>query len=98
MYIRPYIFPQGFEWDPAKRERNIAKHGIDFFAATAAFDSRLLVAVDHRRDYGEVRYRGIGDVHGVAVVLVWTERGETIRLISVWKANAKETKAYRAGS
>ena len=42
-----------FEWDEAKNEANLAKHGIDFDDAIKLFTNRILERVDNRRDYGE---------------------------------------------
>jgi uncharacterized DUF497 family protein len=85
-----------FEWDETKRWANVAKHGIDFIDAIRAFDGRMLTKLDQRRDYGEIRFRGIGMMDGRIVLAVWTERDGAIRLISVWRANAKERAQYQA--
>ncbi|MGT2515643.1 BrnT family toxin [Sphingomonas panni] len=48
------------EFDPAKDEANIAKHGLSL-ADAAGFDLlSAAVLVDDRADYGEVRYRAFG--------------------------------------
>ena len=84
-----------FEWDEAKNQANIRKHGIDFNDAAALFSSALLVASDARRDYGEERFHGVGLLHGRVVVVVFTQRTpETIRLISLRKASRRERKQY----
>ncbi len=49
-----------FEWDEAKRELNLAKHGLDFFDAPNMFELLMLSALDTRHDYGEERWLGIG--------------------------------------
>ena len=49
-----------FVWDEAKRRENLAKHGIDFREAHEMFDGPMLVALDHREDYGEERLLGSG--------------------------------------
>lgn len=46
---------QAFEWDPAKRETNLRKHGIDFVDAVRMFEGLVLEREDRRRDYGERR-------------------------------------------
>jgi uncharacterized DUF497 family protein len=84
-----------FEWDETKRMANLAKHGIDFVKATRVFGGRMLRAVDQRHDYGEVRIRGIGVIDNLIVSVVWTERDGVIRLISIWRANAKERAQYQ---
>lgn len=82
-----------FEFDEAKSSANKAKHGIDFVEAQALwFDSDLL-EVPARSD-AEARsliIGLIGDRHWSAIV---TYRGETIRLISVRRARAREVQAY----
>ena len=86
-----------FEWDEPKRLRNLGRHGIDFADCPAVFESQMLVTLDGRKDYGELRYIGIGILDGRIVTVVWTVRGETVRLISARKAHVKERAAYRAG-
>ncbi|ETW93285.1 MAG: hypothetical protein ETSY1_39895, partial [Candidatus Entotheonella factor] len=44
-----------FEWDPAKNNRNITHHGIDFEDARRIFDGLVLERIDDRFDYGEER-------------------------------------------
>jgi uncharacterized DUF497 family protein len=41
------------DWHEAKRDANLAKHGIDFADIAPVFASRMLVSVDTRQDYGE---------------------------------------------
>jgi uncharacterized DUF497 family protein len=71
-----------FEWDEAKNEANILKHGIDFDDAIGIFNGRVLERVDARRDYGEMRIIAIGAVEGRELVLVYTMRGQMCRIIS----------------
>ena len=49
-----------FEWDEAKNEANIAKHGISFVGAVRIFDGATLRYEDNRRVYGETRIIAIG--------------------------------------
>jgi uncharacterized DUF497 family protein len=44
-----------YEWDEAKREANIQKHGVDSVLAAKIFDGPTVEATDTRRDYGEPR-------------------------------------------
>ncbi len=89
-----------FEWDGEKNRANIRKHGFDHADAQELFsgDAPLFVTHDSRRDYGEERWRGVGLLDGVAVVVVvFTERGnDKIRVISLRRADARERKAYEA--
>lgn len=83
-----------YEWDEAKREANLAKHRVDF-AAIENFDwLGSIVVPDGRRDYGEVRLRAYGRLSGVPSVIVFTQRGAVIRIISLRRANARERKRH----
>jgi len=85
-----------FEWDPVKQAANLAKHGVDFEDAIGIFDGPTLEQIDNRRDYGETRIVAIGVVKGRELTVVYTERGESRRLISARRAHGSERKAYRA--
>ena len=84
-----------FEWDEAKNQANIRKHGVSFETAQRIFRGPVLTRFDDRRDYGEVRHVSIGNVDNVAVVVVaHTDRDGRIRLISARPASRKERQAY----
>lgn len=84
-----------FEWDEAKRQTNIAKHGLDFFRARQLFDGRPVIAT--RSAYpDEERYLTTGVLDGLLITVVWTWRNATIRIISARRARHDETRAYRA--
>lgn len=90
----PYGLCMDFEWDTAKADSNLAKHGVDFPAAVDVFeDPRLLVIVDER--YEEPRYRCIGAVNGVVLSVAYTMRGDVCRVISARRASRHERKHYR---
>lgn len=83
------------EWDVAKNKTNIRDHKIDFADADAVFDGPMLVDMDERQDYGEDRWIGIGLLRNIVVVVVFTEPSQdTIRIVSVRKANKYERKRY----
>jgi uncharacterized DUF497 family protein len=82
------------EFDPIKSERNRRDRGLPFERA-ADFDfSEALLAVDARKDYGEIRYVALGLLDGRLHVLCFTETQEGIRVISLRKANAREVARY----
>ena len=58
------------------------------------FDRAHITIEDDRIDYGEPRYITIGKLDDRMVVLVWTWRGENLRVISMRKANEREQKRY----
>jgi uncharacterized protein len=84
-----------FEWDPAKDAANQAKHGIGFREAAEIFRGVVVIQEDTRRDYGERRSIALGEYDGDVIRLVYTERGDAIRIISAWKANTHDRKTYQ---
>ena len=84
-----------FEWDEAKNQTNIRKHGIGFETAKRIFEGPVATSPDRRRDYGEDRNISIGRVESRALIVVaHTERRGRIRLISARPASRNERKAY----
>ncbi|MFC1762748.1 BrnT family toxin [Planctomycetota bacterium] len=85
-----------FVWDENKNKENIRKHGIAFDDVTEMFDHPMLIYLDHRHDYGEDRWIGIGLLHNVVGVVVYVEweDEETIRIISARKATQYESKEF----
>ncbi len=88
-----------FEWDEEKERINIAKHGISFRTAILVFeDPNRLESYDLAHSIGEDRYITIGRIGGtfVVVTVVYTQRRETIRMISARVATKTEKEAYYA--
>ncbi len=89
-----------FEWDPKKAERNLKAHGVSFDEASTAFHDPLSSTIDdplHSED--EERYVLLGRSHrGRLLVVVHTERGDRIRLISARLATGPERKKYEEES
>ena len=84
-----------FEWDEAKNRANIRKHGFDFAWAEEMFRGPLLVRPDTREDYGEERWIGIGAIKSRIAFVVFAEpMPDTIRLISLRRADYEERKEY----
>ena len=84
-----------FEWDESKRQKNLGKHGIDFILAMEIFlDTRRLETPDDRKNYGEIRYQCIGQAQEFLLLVVYTYREQTIRIISARRANHEEKKTY----
>lgn len=71
------------EYDSAKRDATLRERGLDFADAWKLFDGRELTVCDDRVDYGEVRWISYGWVDETAVALVWTERENVMRVISM---------------
>lgn len=87
------------EWDVAKAESNLRKHGVSFTeAATALGDPLSVTTPDPDHSEGEERFVLIGHTaSGRLVVVVHTERGDTIRLISARPATLHEQREYQHG-
>lgn len=83
-----------FEWDEAKDRANVAKHGVEFQTAKRIFEGPVLTRPDTRRDYGEARHISVGHVGPAVLVVAYTRRGASLRLISARPASRKERKAY----
>jgi uncharacterized protein len=84
------------EWDPAKAESNLRKHGVPFEeAVTALLDPNALAQEDVRSE-GEARWVLIGmSASARLLTVVYTLRQESrIRLISARKATRKEAAYY----
>ncbi len=53
-----------YEWDEAKRQSNIQKHGIDFIGIARVFAGKTVTILDDRLDYGENRFVTLGPLSG----------------------------------
>jgi uncharacterized protein len=84
-----------FEWDEAKNRANVRKHGFHFAEAEEMFRGALLVRPDTREDYDEKRWIGVGMIQGRVAFVAFVELpDDTIRVISLRKANHEERKEY----
>lgn len=84
-----------FEWDETKSEWTQRVRGFNFAVAARIFEGEVQTAVDDRRQYGEERIIAIGEVDGMVLVVVYTDRGGVRRIISARPANRKERDAWR---
>lgn len=85
-----------FEWDPEKDRANEAKHGVTFAEArTAIVDPFVVLSPDDQHSLGEHRYSAIGMSHaGRLLIVVYTERGDRVRIISARRATRREVRMY----
>ena len=82
------------EWDEAKRESNLAKHGLDLAVAHELFADYFMERLDTRQDYGEDRWVALGMIRGAVVVLAYTECSDNLRPSSLRKATPLERSIY----
>ncbi len=83
-----------FEWDKNKELSNTDKHGLDFSISRDLFKSKMVFYEDTRKPYKEKRYIGYGVISEKCINIVFTIRKRTIRVISLRKANKRETRRY----
>ena len=85
-----------FEWDTGKAMINKKNHGVTFDEASTAFkDTLSLTIYDPVHSEKENRFILIGNSHmNRLLVIVHTERGNKIRIISARKAKKKERQYY----
>ena len=90
-----------FEWDPAKAEINVKKHGITFEEASSVFyDEYAIQFFDSEHSDAEDRFLMLGMSNNLNVLVVChceRNNGNTIRIISSRKATKNETKHYKRG-
>jgi uncharacterized DUF497 family protein len=83
-----------YEWDPRKAAANFAKHGVHFADAVGAFEDDLAITIEDTST-NEERFKTLGvDFLTRLIVVVYTYRDETIRLITARKANAPQRALY----
>jgi len=84
------------EFDPDKRVKTLAERGLDFAHVAEIFSGAHLTREDTREDYVEQRFQTAGWLGARIVIVVWTPRGEARRIISMRKANERETAKLRS--
>ncbi len=91
--------PLAFEWDPRKAALNLAKHKVSFDEAVTAFGDPLGQIIDDpRHSADEERFVLLGrSGRRRLLVVMFTERGEAIRLISARRATPRERRGHEEG-
>jgi uncharacterized DUF497 family protein len=94
VYIRTYNWSVNYQWDDEKAQSNYRKHGVEFADAVSALADDYAITIED--DYpDEERFVTIGtDALGRVLVVVFTWRGESIRIISARKATPSERRQY----
>ena len=88
-----------FEWDSAKAQSNLRKHGVSFETAVRVFADPLHLSEPDRVEDGEQRWQTVGTVEGTQLLLVahlWMQDGghERVRIISARPATRAERRRY----
>ena len=89
-----------FEWDGRKARRNLAKHKVSFEEGTTVFGDPLALTIeDPLHSQEEQRFVIVGESRRHrTLVVVFTERGNWIRLISARIASRRERTEYEEGT
>jgi uncharacterized protein len=89
-----------FEWDRDKAKRNVKKHGVSFEEAMTVFADPLSLTIhDPEHSDEENRYVILGESNRRRLlVVVFTDRGEKIRIITASAATRRERKKYEEGA
>ncbi len=84
------------QWNRRKAEENINKHGVSFHEASTIFGDPLAeIQPDVAHSIAEERFLAFGtSEQGRMLVLVFTERGDTIRIISAREMTPRERRDY----
>ena len=85
-----------FEWDPEKPEANQARHGVAFAEAQTVFSDPLVaIHPDPDHSWDEERAQAIGSSYlGRVLVVTYTERGDSVRIISARRPTRRELRTY----
>ena len=88
--------PLTFEWDERKARSNLGKHGVSFEEAATIFGDRLSLTIsDPEHSLTEQRCITMGKaLTGKLLVVVHTDRGDNIRIISARRASQRERRFY----
>lgn len=82
------------EFDPAKDELNLAKHGVSLALARQLDWDAALVWVDERFAYDETRMIALAPAASTLYYVAFVDRGEVRRIISLRRAERREVKHY----
>jgi uncharacterized DUF497 family protein len=83
-----------YEWDEDKEALNRAKHHVGFTSVWQFEWNAAVYEKDDRYDYGEERFRAFGHIGERPHCLVFTPRGQNIRVISLRPMHEKEARRY----
>jgi uncharacterized DUF497 family protein len=83
------------QWDPQKAMANLSKHRVDFADVVGVFDDPYALTREDPDAQNEQRFVSVGmDFLGRVLTVVYTHRGDSIRLISARHATRREREAY----
>ena len=82
-----------FEYDPRKSSANKTKHGIDFEEAKLVWqDSEVVLLASTYSE--EIRFLAIGHIRNKPWTVIFSRRGEKVRIISARRSRESEAAYY----
>ncbi len=85
-------------FDPEKNAINLRKHGVSLSEGDGVLNDPFALTIEDNSAEGEQRFATIGtNTFRSLMVVVWTQRGDDIRLISVRNTESRERRAYEKG-
>jgi uncharacterized DUF497 family protein len=82
------------DFDPEKDATNLRKHGVSLAAAAQLDWDAALAWIDDRADYGEMRIVALAPIGDRLFFVVFVDRGNSRRIISLRRANRREVNHY----
>jgi uncharacterized protein len=94
MHILYLVAKMDFEWREQKRAQFIEERALDLASAYLFFDGRPAIHQPTPRNKEE-RWKTTAEIGRAFFTVVWTWRGETVRVISMRRAHEQEIRKYR---
>ena len=92
-----YHLGVSFEFDPKKAAANLRKHGVSFAEAEPVLYDPMALTREDANAISERRFLTVGmGALGRVLMVCWTERNQTARVISARLASAQERKSYES--
>ena len=86
------------EFDPKKNATNLRKHEVSLSEGDGVLNDPLALTIEDASAEGEQRFVTLGtNTFAELMVVVWTDRGDDVRVISARRATAKERRDYEEG-
>ena len=86
------------KFDPKKNALNVRKHEVSLSEGDGVLNDPLAVTIEDSSAEAEYRFVTVGrNIFGTVMVVVWTDRGDDTRIISVRRAESKERRSYEKG-
>lgn len=84
-----------YQWDPNKAQSNLNKHNVDFADVVGVFEDAWALTIEEQYVNDEPRFVTLGmDFLGRVLVVVYTYRGDNIRLISARRTTKRQRRTY----